>query len=369
MGSVLKTALHNLHLESGANMVDFAGYKLPVQYPTGIKKEHLYCRSSAALFDVSHMGQLIVQGKGVIADLEKLLPTSLEQLAQYQHSYSLLTNPQGGILDDVIISRWDEERFFIVVNGACKHQDIAHIKQHLSTQIKTELLDQYSLLAVQGPKAKDIMKQLCPETETLVFMNGCRTDLLGEKCYISRAGYTGEDGFEISVPDSKAETLAKRLLEFDEVKMAGLGARDSLRLEAGLCLYGNDMDENTTPVEASLSWAISKSRRNGETGNFLGAPTILKQLEEGVSRKRVGLKIEGRVPAREGAEVQNSQGDKIGHVCSGAITPSLEYPIAMAYITSNSATVNNTLQVVVRNKTYLATVVKMPFVPTHYYRN
>lgn len=366
----VRTTLHDLHLDIGAKMVPFAGYDMPLQYSDGIKNEHLHCRDAAGLFDVSHMGQFTVRGTGASLALEKLLPIDINSLSSNQQIYTLLLNHDGGIRDDLIITRWHQDYFFIVVNAACKQQDIEYFRQYLPSHIGIEELDQHALLALQGPKAVTVMQRLSLEAIALTFMHGCHTSLLGADCYVTRSGYTGEDGFEISVPATGVEALARKLLDFDEVRPVGLGARDSLRLEAGLCLYGHDMDDNTTPVEAALVWAISQSRRVGgaKEGGFPGADVILGQIAQGTTRKRVGLQIEGRVPARQGTELQDPSGNIIGQVTSGGFTPSLQQPIAMAYVNTDCATVGSQLQAVIRGKSYPATVSKMPFVPQHYYR-
>lgn len=370
-----KTVLHGLHLDIGAKMVDFAGYHMPLQYTNGIKQEHLHCRDAAGLFDVSHMGQFLVQGEGAIAELEKLLPVDLEQLADHEQVYTLLINDVGGICDDLIISRRSPECFFIVVNAACKDQDIAYFRQHLPSTIQLDVLDQHALIALQGPKAREVMQKLCPQAAGLTFMHGCDasccdTSLFGEDCYISCSGYTGEDGFEISLPSANAEKFARALLDYEQVQAIGLAARDSLRLEAGLCLYGHDMDQDTTPVEASLVWSINRSRRaeGQKRGGFPGAEVILQKIEQGVARKRVGLQIDGRVPVREGAFLQDIQGNVIGQVSSGGLTPTVGKPIAMGYVSRDFSTIGEQLQAIVRNKAYPASVVKMPFVPQRYYR-
>ena len=370
-----KTVLHSLHLEFGGKMVDFAGYHMPLQYVAGMKKEHLHCRDAVGLFDVSHMGQFLVQGEDVVAQLEKLLPVDLEQLADHEQVYTLLLNDAGGILDDLIINRRSQHCFCIVVNAACKDQDIAYFRKHLPSTIQIDVLDQHALIALQGPKAREVMQNLCPEAAQLTFMHGCDTaccdsPLFGEDSYISCSGYTGEDGFEISLPNAKAEKFARALLDYEEVQAIGLGARDSLRLEAGLCLYGHDMDQNTTPVEASLVWSISRSRRTEgqKQGGFPGAEIILNNIDQGTMRKRVGLRIDGPVPVREGALLQDMQGNTIGQVSSGGLTPTIRKPIAMAYVQKDFSSIGEQVQAVVRDKTYPASVVKMPFVRQHYYR-
>jgi aminomethyltransferase len=367
--SLKATPLKELHLELGAKMVPFAGYEMPVQYPAGIKTEHLHTREHAGLFDVSHMGQVVISGEGAAEALEALVPVDLESLGINKQTYALFTNEQGGILDDLMIVRWAEDRFFLVVNAACKEQDLAYLRAQLP-DLDIEYLDGRGLLALQGPEAKSVMAQLAPEARELVFMTGARATLAGIDCYITRSGYTGEDGFEISVPAESAEMLARKLLAFDQVEAIGLGARDSLRLEAGLCLYGHDLDTQTTPIQGSLLWSISKSRRaDGEkAGGFPGADVILKEHAEGAARKRVGLKIEGRAPVREGAELVNADGIQVGVVTSGGFGPSLDAPVAMGYVSADFAALGTALNAMVRGKPRPVTVEQMPFVPHRYYR-
>ncbi|MEH6551921.1 MAG: glycine cleavage system aminomethyltransferase GcvT [Pseudomonadales bacterium] len=363
------TPLHDLHVELDAKMVPFAGHAMPVQYALGVMKEHLHTREKAGLFDVSHMGQVIVSGPNVIAELEAILPIDVEALAINKQSYAVFTDTDGGILDDLIVSRWADDTFFLVVNAACKAQDIAHLQQHLTSSTVTPIENQ-ALLALQGPMARQLMTQLCPATAELVFMSGIHAQLAGSECYITCSGYTGEDGFEISVPDSAVTTLANTLLAFDEVEAIGLGARDSLRLEAGLCLYGHDMDTTTSPVDASLVWSISKSRRADGTkaGNFPGSDTILAQLAIGADRKRVGLKALGRAPVREGAELTDSDGNIIGKVTSGGFSPCLQSPIAMGYVDKTYANFGTEVFALVRNKPVAVEICKMPFVTQNYFR-
>ncbi|MGV0005083.1 MAG: glycine cleavage system aminomethyltransferase GcvT [Candidatus Porifericomitaceae bacterium WSBS_2022_MAG_OTU9] len=366
-----QTALYDLHLKLGAKMVPFAGYDMPLQYRDGMKQEHLHCRKMAGLFDVSHMAQFVIRGSGLTQLLEALLPADLEALEDDQQVYTLLLNDQGGILDDLIITRWGDDCFFVVSNAACKQQDLARFRQFLPDSVKIEVLDQHALLALQGPKAAEVMQQLSPDPiDALTFMKGCHMSLSGAECYVTRSGYTGEDGFEISVPGSIVNTLAGNLLDFEAVAPIGLGARDSLRLEAGLCLYGHDMNTETTPIEAGLTWAIAKTRRPQGTkaGGFEGATRIFEQMAQGVSRKRVGLKVMGRVPVREGASLQDGEGRTIGTVSSGGFAPSLQQPIAMAYVEHSLANIGSELQAQVRDKSYPVTIVKMPFVPQNYYR-
>lgn len=364
------TPLYDLHVELGGKMVPFAGYKMPVQYPAGIIKEHLHTREQAGLFDVSHMGQMLISGEGVAEALEKLIPIDVAALGDNQQSYAVLTNDQGGILDDLIVTRWDEKRFFLVVNAACKEQDTAHLRANLGDGIELQPLEDRALIALQGPSAVDVLAELAPEVKELIFMNGCHVQILGADCYVTRSGYTGEDGFEISMPADKAETITRELLSFDQVEPVGLGARDSLRLEAGLCLYGHDMDANTTPVEASLIWAISKSRRLGgeKEGGFPGAEVVLAQIASGANRKRVGLAVEGRAPVREGAIIQDLEGNEVGVVTSGGFGANIEAPVAMGFVSMQQAAIGTQLQAIVRGKPRPVTVAKTPFVPQRYYR-
>ena len=363
------TPLKTLHQELGARMVPFAGYDMPVQYPAGIMAEHLHTRAQAGLFDVSHMGQVVISGVGVAAALEKLVPVDLEQLAINRQIYALFTNEQGGILDDLMIARWAEDRFFLVVNAACKEQDLAYLEDALSG-FEIDYLEDRALLALQGPTAIDVMAKLAPELCELVFMSGCRANLAGADCFVTRSGYTGEDGFEISVPADAADALARTLLSFDQVQPIGLGARDSLRLEAGLCLYGHDLDTTTTPVQAGLLWSISKSRRpdGQKAGGFPGAEVIFNEIQQGAIRRRVGLQIDGRAPVREGTVLVDEAGEKVGVVTSGGFGPTLEAPLAMGYVSSAFAAAGTRLYAVVRDKPRPVSVTKMPFVPQRYYR-
>ena len=363
------TPLNALHRELGARMVPFAGYDMPVQYPDGIMTEHLHARDKAGLFDVSHMGQVVVRGVGVAAALEAMVPVELESLPINRQTYALFTNDEGGILDDLMIARWSEDTFFLVVNAACKEQDLAHLRKHLAG-FEVDYLDGRGLLALQGPAAADVMAQVAPAACELIFMNGCHVTIDGADCFITRSGYTGEDGFEISVPAEAADALARKLLSFEQVAPIGLGARDSLRLEAGLCLYGHDLDVTTTPIQASLLWSISKSRRaDGEkAGGFPGSDVIFREIAEGAARKRVGLQIDGRAPVREGAELVDENGKQVGIVTSGGFGPTLGAPLAMGYVESAYAAVGTTLNALVRCKARAVTVTKMPFVPQRYFR-
>ncbi len=364
-----QTALHDLHQELGARMVPFAGYSMPVQYPAGIIKEHEHCREAAGLFDVSHMGQVLIEGANAAQMLETLVPVDVQSLGIHRQTYALFTNDKGGVLDDLIVTRWGDERFFLVVNAACKAQDIAHLKSALQGQSLT-VLENQSLLALQGPKAREVMAGIVPETAKLTFMQGMPVEIDGHAAYVTCSGYTGEDGFEISLPDAIAADFTRRLLADERVEPIGLGARDSLRLEAGLCLYGHELTQDISPVEASLLWSISKVRRadGARAGGFPGADIIFAQMQNGVAKKRVGLKVEGKRPVREGQNVCNGDGEVIGEICSAGFGASIKAPIAMAYVDVSHAKIGTELSVNVRGKHLPVTVTKMPFHPQRYYR-
>ena len=366
---LLQTPLYDLHVSLGAKMVPFAGYAMPVQYPSGVKGEHLHTRDKAGLFDVSHMGQVLVTGANATAELEKIIPVDLQALPVGQQSYGLFTSEQGGILDDLMIARWADDLFFLVVNAACKHQDIAHLQRHLTTSQVT-YLDDLALLALQGPEAAAVMATISEPACKLTFMQSARMTINGIECYISRSGYTGEDGFEISVANKDAEQFAQTLLNHPAVEAIGLGARDSLRLESGLCLYGQDMDATINPVDASLMWSISKTRRakGDRPGGFLGAEAIVAAQVEGAKRKRVGIEILAKTPVRHGAELIDGEGHVIGEITSGGFSPSLNKPIAMGYIDTNFAKVGTEIAARVRNKAVPVAVAKTPFVPQRYFR-
>jgi aminomethyltransferase len=369
--SLLKaTPLNALHKELGARMVPFAGYEMPVQYPSGIIAEHTHTRTAAGLFDVSHMGQAVLRGDDPAAAFERLVPGNITGLAPGAMRYSLLLNGAGGILDDLIVTRpgepGTEGQIYLVVNAACKDADFAHIAGQLEGLATLERDDARALLALQGPQAAAVMARLAPAAGDLVFMHAAAMTVDGVDCFVSRAGYTGEDGFEISAPADAADGLARRLLAEPEVEPVGFGARDSLRLEAGLCLYGHDIDATTTPVEASLTWAVAKGRR--ESADFPGAAAILKQLDGGAARRRVGLLPEGRAPVREGTTISDGNGNEIGHVTSGGFAPTLERPIAMGYVASAFAEVGTEVRVNLRGRELKAVVAAMPFVEPNYYR-
>jgi aminomethyltransferase len=366
-----KTPLHALHVELGARMVPFAGYSMPVQYPAGLMAEHHHTRNSAGLFDVSHMGQLRLAGPDAAKAFETLMPVDVIALAPGKQRYGLLLTEEGTIIDDLMfVNRGND--IFVIVNGACKVGDIAHIKARIGSRCEVVTLPERALLALQGPKAVDALSRLVAGVDKLVFMTGGPFAWNGGDLFITRSGYTGEDGFEISVHESQADALARALLAQPEVKPVGLGARNSLRLEAGLCLYGNDIDTTTTPVEAGLTWAIQKVRRSGgeREGGFPGAAKVLGQLQGTVAleRKRVGLVALERVPVREHTELQDMQGKRIGEVTSGLLGPSIDKPVAMGYVESALAVPGTRLNAIVRGKPVPMEVAGMPFVANRYYR-
>jgi aminomethyltransferase len=352
------------HRSHGGRMVEFAGYAMPVQYE-GIMAEHLWTRENAGLFDVSHMGQVYIHGPDVDAALETLLPGDMRSLADRKLRYSLLLDDSGGIIDDLMATRRDTD-FYLVVNGATKHGDIEVMRQVLPKDLIIDHMTGQALLALQGPRAAEVLEGLVPGVSELTFMEGNAFHAFGHPVWISRSGYTGEDGFEISVPATAAQQLADALVSDDRVKPIGLGARDSLRLEAGLPLYGHDLDRKTTPVMAGLTFAIQKRRR--AEGGFPGAPRILGELEEGPPQTRVGFDIEGRQPVREGALVLDGEGNEIGRVTSGGFSPSLQRPIAMGYVAAGLAEPGTALKLEQRGKLFDATVTPMPFVPHRYHR-
>jgi aminomethyltransferase len=364
------TPLHALHAELGARMVPFAGYSMPVQYPAGVMAEHRHTRDSAGLFDVSHMGQLRLAGPDAAAAFESLMPVDVEDLGVGKQRYGLLLTDEGTIIDDLMFVNRGHD-FFVIVNGACKVGDVAHIQERIGARCEVITMPERGLLALQGPKAVDALSRMVPGVEKMVFMTGGPFQWQGADLFITRSGYTGEDGFEISVHASDAEAFARALLSQPEVKPIGLGARNSLRLEAGLCLYGNDIDTTTTPVEAGLTWAIQKIRRTGgaRAGGFPGAEKVLGQLDGTLplARKRVGLVALERVPVREHTELQN-QGARIGEVTSGLLGPTIDKPVAMGYVPPALATPGTRLDAMVRGKPVPMEVTPMPFVPNRYYR-
>ncbi|WP_299720744.1 glycine cleavage system aminomethyltransferase GcvT [Tardiphaga sp.] len=370
-----KTPLHALHLARGGKMVPFAGYDMPVQYAAGVLKEHLQTRTGAGLFDVSHMGQMTLRAKsGKVEDaalaLERLVPQDILALPPGRQRYAQFTSAAGGILDDLMVANFGDH-LFLVVNAACKDADEAHLRAYLSDTCVIETLPDRALIALQGPKAAEILAAFCPEAPEMRFMDAGSHQVHGIACFVSRSGYTGEDGYEISVPADRAEALAGALLEAG-VGAIGLGARDSLRLEAGLCLYGHDIDTTTTPVEAGLSWSIQKSRRSGgaRAGGFLGAEKILAQLDHGAPRKRIGLQPEGRAPVREGALLftDTTSTNSIGSVTSGGFGPSLGGPLAMGYLPTDHAADGTIVFAELRGQRLPMRVSPMPFVPHSYKR-
>jgi aminomethyltransferase len=363
------TPLHALHLELGAKMAPFAGYTMPINYPLGILQEHLHTRAKAGLFDVSHMGQVALRGADAAAALESLVPVDVVGLGPGRQRYAMFTAGDGGILDDFMVANAGDH-LFLVVNAACKKQDLAHLQAGVGERCRVEPLDGRGLLALQGPAAARVLGRLAPQAEALVFMSAADIDIDGAPCFVTRSGYTGEDGFEISVPGDRAEALARRMLDDEDVEMVGLGARDSLRLEAGLCLYGHDIDTSTSPVEAGLGWALSKARRAGgaRPGGYPGDAVIMGQLAQGTDRRLVGLRPEGRAPVRDGAEIVDHAGATIGAVTSGGFGPTVGGPIAMGYVPTGFAKPGTVVSAMVRGKALPVRVATMPFVEHRYHR-
>lgn len=360
-----QTAIFAVHQSLGAKMVPFAGYEMPVQYPDGIMAEHKHTRLSASVFDVGHMGQAKVIGAGAVAALEKLVPGDVQGLASGQMRYTQLTNEVGGIIDDFMVTQRGDH-LFLVVNAGRKDVDFAHIAAHLGDGVSLEILDDRALLALQGPNAAAALSVHAAEAAELPFMTMAEISIGGIDALVSRSGYTGEDGYEISVSNNDAEALLAMLLDDPRVKPAGLGARDSLRLEAGLCLYGNDIDETTTPVEAGLTWSIGKRRR--EEGGFIGAEVILGQIADGVTRRRVGIRPDGKAPARAHTIVQDTDGHAVGEITSGGFGPTIEAPVAMGYIETSFAKSDTPVQLVIRDKVHGAHIRAMPFVKHNYFK-
>lgn len=369
-----RTALWKIHQEFGAKMVPYAGYEMPVQYKLGVMKEHLHCRACAGLFDVSHMGQIILRGANISTialALETLVPVDIIGLSEGRQRYGFFTDRNGGILDDLMIANRGDH-LFIVVNAACKDADIAHLQEYLPGDIKIELVENRALLALQGPSSEQVLSRLIPDVAKMRFMDVGSYDYKGAECWISRSGYTGEDGYEISIPTEAAHSLAEAILRDQSVEPIGLGARDSLRLEAGLCLYGNDIDATTTPVEAALNWAIQKIRRSGgiREGGFLGSENILGQIKNGASRKRVGICPEGRAPVREGVLLfADITSDKpIGAVTSGCFGPSVNAPVSMAYVDTDFSSQGHQIFAELRGKRVPAKIAPLPFVEPNFKR-
>lgn len=373
-GDLHRTALYDMHVGLGAKMVPFAGYDMPVQYPMGVMKEHLHCRAEAGLFDVSHMGQVILRGasyEAVATAFETLVPMDVLGLGEGRQRYGLFTNEAGGIEDDLMFANRGDH-LFVVVNAACKEADITRMKAALEPQIVVEVITDRALIALQGPAAETALSRLNPAAADMKFMDVATLELQGVDCWVSRSGYTGEDGYEISVPEGSGVALCEALLAMEEVEPIGLGARDSLRLEAGLCLYGNDIDAQSDPGAAGLTWAIQKVRRTGgdRAGGFPGSDHILKVLSEGASRKRVGLLPEGRAPMRAGTQIFASEDadTPIGAVTSGGFGPSVNGPVAMGYVTADLASEGTQLFGEVRNKRMPLKVAKLPFIPANFKR-
>ena len=374
MSDLQQTPLYDLHLELGGKMVPFAGYSMPVQYPMGVMKEHLHTRAAAGVFDVSHMGQVMVTGPSwdaVALAFETLVPMNVLGLEDGRQRYGFFTNDAGGIEDDLMFARRGDD-LFVVVNAACKDADIARIKATLEPEITVTPITDRALVAVQGPAAGAAVASLDAAADGMRFMDFGTLTLDGVEVWASRSGYTGEDGFEISVPEAQAEAVVRRLLEIEGVEPIGLGARDSLRLEAGLCLYGNDIDAGTNPVEASLTWAIQKARRAGgeRAGGYPGADVVQAAFDDGVGRKRVGLAPEGRAPMRDGTPLFDAAtgGTQVGEVTSGSFGPTVGGPVAMGYVSEAQAGIDTMLWGEVRGKRLPVTVAKLPFVAANFKR-
>jgi aminomethyltransferase len=374
---LLRTPLHGFHAERGARLVAFAGYEMPVQYPSGILSEHLHTRAAAGLFDVSHMGQIALRSvsgrlENAARALENLVPIDVIGIAEGRQRYALFTNAAGGILDDLMVANYGDH-LLLIVNAACKAADLAHLDRQLGRTCEIEPLPHRALIALQGPRAETALARLAPTTTTMRFMDVRKVRILGADCQVSRSGYTGEDGFEISIAADRAEALASALCEDHSVMPIGLGARDSLRLEAGLCLYGSDLDSATTPVMAALEWAIAKVRRAGgsRAGGFPGAEVVLRQLADGAPRRRVGLKGEERVPVRGGAKLYADEiaATTIGTVTSGSFGPTVQAPIAIGYVDKSFVTTGKRIFAEVRGKRIALQICDLPFVPHRYKRD
>jgi glycine cleavage system T protein (aminomethyltransferase) len=375
-GQLKRTPLYDLHIELGARMVPFAGYEMPVQYANGILKEHLHVRTAAGLFDVSHMGQLAIRSRGAdvanaAAALESVVPVDLLGLAAGRQRYALLTNENGGVRDDLMITRMDD-RLLVVANAACKDADENYLREALAGTCGIDRREDRALLALQGPMAESVLTSVAPGVAGMRFMDVRAMSIFAADCIVSRSGYTGEDGFEISAPQTAAENFARKLLDNPHVAMIGLGARDSLRLEAGLCLYGSDLDTETTPVEAALEWSIQPSRRTGgaRAGGFPGAGIILDQFKNGAPRRRIGLRPEGKAPIRHGAPLfaDSQSHDPVGVVTSGGFGPSVNAPVAMGYVNSRCAIAGALIFAELRGERVPVRIAKFPFVPSQYKR-
>ena len=376
MADLKQTPLHTMHTELGAKMVPFAGYDMPVQYPLGVMKEHLHTREHSGLFDVSHMGQVMLRAKsGDVRDaaleLERLVPMNIADLGVNRQRYAFFTNDKGGISDDLMVANRGDH-LMLVVNAACKEDDILHLRAHLLESCDIEVFEDRALIALQGPASEAALSRLSDDVAAMRFMDVITTQIMGVECWIARSGYTGEDGYEISIPNDKAAEITAALLDMDEVEPIGLGARDSLRLEAGLCLYGNDIDTATTPVEADLKWAIQKARRadGDRAGGYIGADIIMAQFEKGADHKRVGIKPEGRAPMRQGAVLfaDETSTSPIGEITSGGFGPSFEGPVSMGYVPTELSTTGTQVFAEVRGKRMPATVHSLPFIPANFKR-
>jgi len=371
VGSEIRTTpFHKMHVDAGAKMVPFAGYEMPVSYPLGIKKEHTHTRLRAGLFDVSHMGQIKLTGEDTMSALESLVPVDIVDLPLMKTRYALFTNKNGGVMDDLMVTNLGNNSLFLVVNAACKYADYEHLKNQLGANCEVELSEDLALLALQGPKAAMVLSEYAPSIKEMTFMTAKQVLINDIECFITRSGYTGEDGFEISLPANNAERLASLLLSSDEVEWIGLGARDSLRLEAGLSLYGHELDDNHSPVESSLNWALSKVRRSGgqREGGYLGDNIVLSHLNDGPELKIVGLLPEGKMPVRDGALIEDEDGLEVGEVTSGGFGPSLDKPIAIARLKTKYTKKQLKLFALVRGKRIAVEVVNLPFVKHNYYR-
>ena len=371
VGSEIRTTpLHKMHVNAGAKMVPFAGYEMPVSYPFGIKKEHNHTRERAGLFDVSHMRQIKLSGKHVKSALESLVPVDIINLPLMKTRYALFTNENGGVMDDLMVTNIGDNSLFLVVNAACKEGDYDHLKNHLGASCEIEFYDDLALLALQGPKAAMVLSEFASLAKEMTFMTAKQMMINDIDCFITRSGYTGEDGFEISVSAKDAENLASSLLSNEEVEWVGLGARDSLRLEAGLSLYGHELNTSFSPVESSLNWALSKTRRLGgeREGNYLGSKVIMNQIENGSDTKIVGLIPEGRMPVRDGAIIQDEYGNQVGYVTSGGFGPTLNKPISIARLETKFTNSQSKIFALVREKKIAVEIVKLPFVKHNYYR-
>ena len=364
------TPLHQMHLDAGAKMVPFAGYDMPVSYPLGIKKEHNHTREKAGLFDVSHMGQIRLGGANAKKALESIVPVDIIDLPLMKLRYALFTNKSGGVMDDLMVTNLGDEGLFLVVNAGCKNADFAHLQRTIGDDCKVEFLEDVALLALQGPLAHKVLSEISPSISEMIFMTAKQVVINGIECLVTRSGYTGEDGFEISLAAKDSEELAKLLLSNIEVEWVGLGARDSLRLEAGLSLYGHELDIHHSPVESSLGWALSKVRRTGgeREGNYLGFETIMKHINEGSESKVVGLQPQGRMPVRDGAMIEDELGNNVGKVTSGGFGPSINRPIAIARLKKSYIEKNSKLFALVRDKKIAVEIVSLPFVKQNYYR-